>query len=634
DKVLAWNFEVDLERIFLLVTGVDPDTLHGLGALSHRPRPLTFPLVHATDPAYIDGLLAGEPPTVRSVLQAMLGLALDAARRDVDAAAPPDRFTGMLTHTSKLDDTQRSRLRALAGQEDVSSAALHEEADRLVQAVDIEEPGHLALKGYQPLGAVRTSFAHLAEQSTIPEVKAEVALWGTMAWLRARARLSEVREGMAKLRDTDLRQRAILFGESLDLCSHRLDAWITGVVDRRRATLRAETPDGLTVGAFGWVEGLAPGVGARPDGGYIHAPSLDHAATAGILRSAYLTHNADAGGDGAYAIDLSSERVRTGLHLIDGVRQGQPLGALLGYRIERALHEAGLDRLILGLRRVAPLLVGRLTDRDEEVAPEAVEAIAANNVVDGLALIERFKHGATAEAAIRAELDLLPPDNPYLDPADWTAVTDGEWQKISGIIRDAAGAADAAADLLLAESVHQIVRGNTSRASATLSTAGSGEVPPPEPDVVRTPAPGMPYGHRIMVVLDTGTGSWSPGRPRAMAEPALEGWAAARLGDPARVVVAVNADDTRLTLQDTGLCALDVLYDARDPRVLEQRVRAALPTMDSDGALTAERGEDWEADQRSFAEIAELGAALRAVVAGASPAIASDFCRPSEKPAR
>ncbi|HSM06821.1 MAG TPA: hypothetical protein VK858_19500, partial [Longimicrobiales bacterium] len=113
-----------------------------------------------------------------------------------------------------------------------------------------------------------------------------------------------------------------------------------------------------------------------------------------------------------------------------------------------------------------------------------------------------------------------------------------------------------------------------------------------------------------------------------------EGWAAARLGDPARVVVAVNADDTRLTLADTGLCALDVLYDARDPRVLEQRVLAALPAMDPDGALTAERGGDWDADQRSFAEIAELGAALRAVVADASPAIASDFCRPSEKPAR
>jgi len=34
-----------------------------------------------------------------------------------------------------------------------------------------------------------------------------------------------------------------------------------------------------------------------------------HAATAGVLRSAYLTHNPDAGGTSAFAIDLSERSV-------------------------------------------------------------------------------------------------------------------------------------------------------------------------------------------------------------------------------------------------------------------------------------------------------------------------------------
>jgi hypothetical protein len=84
------------------------------------------------------------------------------------------------------------------------------------------------------------------------------------------------------------------------------------------------------------------------------------------------------------AIDLSSERVRLANHLLDGVRQGQPLGALLGYRFERRLHERKLDPFIKAFRDLAPL-GGKLANTDEPV-----EAIAANNVVDGLELRKKW----------------------------------------------------------------------------------------------------------------------------------------------------------------------------------------------------------------------------------------------------
>ena len=84
------------------------------------------------------------------------------------------------------------------------------------------------------------------------------------------------------------------------------------------------------------------------------------------------------------AIDLSSERVRLATWLLDGVRQGQPLGALLGYRFERRLQEAGKPQFISFFRELAPLVARKL---EPPIAnPQPVEAIAANNVVDGLAL--------------------------------------------------------------------------------------------------------------------------------------------------------------------------------------------------------------------------------------------------------
>ena len=95
---------------------------------------------------------------------------------------------------------------------------------------------------------------------------------------------------------------------------------------------------------------------------------------------------------GPFAIELSSRRVREASRLLDGVRQGQPLGALLGYRVERLLHETvvdngrSMDRFIAPLRRVAPLVA-----RASATPTGPVDTIAAKNVVDGLVLHRRWK---------------------------------------------------------------------------------------------------------------------------------------------------------------------------------------------------------------------------------------------------
>ena len=82
------------------------------------------------------------------------------------------------------------------------------------------------------------------------------------------------------------------------------------------------------------------------------AASLNQAATAALLRNGHLSHGGTA--NGPLALDLSSARVRLAQGLLDGVRAGQPLGALLGYRFERRLHELRLDELTDEFRTIAP----------------------------------------------------------------------------------------------------------------------------------------------------------------------------------------------------------------------------------------------------------------------------------------
>ena len=115
---------------------------------------------------------------------------------------------------------------------------------------------------------------------------------------------------------------------------------------------------GLYLGAYGWLEEVRPK--PRPDimppscpsalaeafkdgpplevdptnGGHLHAPSLNQAVTAAILRAGEIA-NRTPGAPGAFSINLSSERVRKAIALLEGVRTGQRSGALLGYRFER-----------------------------------------------------------------------------------------------------------------------------------------------------------------------------------------------------------------------------------------------------------------------------------------------------------
>jgi hypothetical protein len=518
--------------------------------------------------------------------------------------------------------------------DEIPAATLHATANLV--ASHVGEAGPSVLAAHAPVAALRTSLGEMAVESVSSAALNELAPQAIGAWLRAEARRAEFRDALTELRAMGadaaaLEARRILVAETLDLASHRMDAWVTGLVERRRASMRAARSKGIMIGAYGWVENLVRGAGASRDGGFIHAPSIAHAATAGMLRNAYLAHNPDASGSGAFAVDLSSTRVRVALDLLEGLRQGQSLSALLGYRIERVLHEKRLDRFILTLRGLAPLVDGHLTTRGEVVPQPAAEAVAATNVVDGLKLFTMFQGNP---ASVLGPLGTPPAKNVFIPPGGWPPVTLQDIDDVTSAIQSAGDAYDAYADLVLAEGVHQLVQGNTGRASATLDAAGSGEAPPIEPTVVQTPAQGVPFTHRLIVIASGAGAPWSLTRPRAKAEPRLEQWAATRLGDPSNVVVHSAADGTLTLLDASGFAALDLIYESANRTRLEQAIRAAIPSIPADEPLANVRDPAWPAALRSVFEIGELAASLHDMLVRARIANATDFARASDPPVR
>jgi hypothetical protein len=199
----------------------------------------------------------------------------------------------------------------------------------------------------------------------------------------------------------------LLLAETLDLCSHRLDAWVTSFATKRLAALRAASPTGIYAGGYGWVDNLSTPPPPTLSSGFVHAPSPAHAATAAVLRSAYLSHGGATAAN-PLAIDISSDQARLARWLLDGVRQGQTLGALLGYVFERALHENQLDQYVERFRAVAasgPLLLAQAAWKAAQAATASAAAVleTSQQAYDAAAQNDITQRGL--EAQTKADLD-------------------------------------------------------------------------------------------------------------------------------------------------------------------------------------------------------------------------------------
>ncbi|MFI6743494.1 hypothetical protein ACIBI9_62395 [Nonomuraea sp. NPDC050451] len=448
-----------------------------------------------------------------------------------------------------------------------------------------------------------------------------------------------------------------LLAEHLDCASHRVDAWRLGLVTRRLLDMRGLSPEdgidgtrpeprrGIHVGAYGWLHDVRPehrdlepvelpdelkpafDNGPTPvrdgaNGGFVHAPSLNHAATAAILRSGYVA-NATPDHPGTMAVNLSSGRMRLATSVLQGLRNGQPLGGLLGYRFERGLHDrhglAEVDAFIHPLRLAFPLA----GDRDGRIC------------VDGLELVRHVREsGESSYPFGRTDLP---------DPSA------AERQAIDLEVERLLDVHDALGDLVLAEGVHQAVLGNTERTASTLDAIGRGGFPP-EPAVLETPGQGFTLTHRVAVHLRAGLDHHASPvagiamTPRAMAEPGVNELAAAMLPPPADVVVLVRwtgpdgtGQELLVSQAELGLQPIDLLYLVRleseaalgelDERIL--RHVAAKAGLRPDVAPVVHFTERVPG-KATFFEIAPLVGHLRTVVTTSRPLRATDVLRAGE----
>lgn len=416
-------------------------------------------------------------------------------------------------------------------------------------------------------------------------------------------------ETLASLPTAELERR---FGEALDACSHRLDAWITAAATHRLQALRRDAPSGCHVGGYGWVEDLRPASAQPSPGGYVHAPSAAHAGAAAILRNGYLSRG---GAGSAYEVDLSSRRVRDALVLLDGTRQGEPLAALLGQRFERDLHERELERLISPLRDRFPLVAGKTPEGDGPT-----ELVAAGNVVDGLALRRAWNEKSA----------------PFDGDGSLPALSPGQLDALHAALDSLNGSVDAVADLLTAESIFQSVNGNTTASAASLDALAQG-VQPPRPGIVGSPLGGTSFTQRLVVALAPGggpAGQWGPPTPRALAEPALDHWLGTLLGSPARIgcrVLFPDGSPHEVRLDSLRLRPLDLVALARTPPSglgegeLDRRVLDAAGAPAGAQVLYDASELEW-----SLAAALELARAAGELLAVARPLAPADLVVPAE----
>lgn len=397
------------------------------------------------------------------------------------------------------------------------------------------------------------------------------------------AQLADVRASLTRLASLPTAELDRLLTETLDACSHRLDVWVTAVTHAMLVRTRNAENSAMHLGGYGWVEEVrlqaqrtpiqgteleavrvldsrraaivkrqvslpVPVQPLQDNGGFILAPSLAQASAAAVLRNGFMTHKGTSD-EGLLSIDLSSERVRNALLLLEGVQQGQSLNALLGYIFETGMHVLQLDKYVQPFRDRFPVVANKLTP-----SSDPSESVAASNVVDGLALRTAWDTGQ------------LPTGQ------NWGTGLPGpgaDQNAVIGLLQTIDDYADALGDLSLSEAVFQIIRGNFGQAG-TLMDAISKGVRPPNPEVINTPRGGIDLTHRV-VALFAGNPSvqaaWSglTPRPRAAAEPWLHGWLSQLLPDPAKVECNVNYQDAAgpvtqsVSLRDLNVGPLDVL---------------------------------------------------------------------------
>lgn len=445
--------------------------------------------------------------------------------------------------------------------------------------------------------------------------------------------LIEAKLSLKVLQEFSLKNLQDIFTEHIDLCSHRLDAWMQGVVNQRLFDLRKEEnqPTGLYLGAYGYLENIikgkepglifkeeevpnirkytpatshhpkkvtipilnfkaikdenlnvdkilnhawvylgrdfnyttephpvnpnkliiAPIAASEDNQGFIQTPSELHAITAAILRSGYQANKTNEYYE-AFAIDLSSARIRKALQIIQGVKMGQEFPAILGYQFERYLHkhESGpLDEYKLNFRQQFPQKVNpNYSENNSE------EYLAAYSTVDGFGLSEYFRDLIKDGLTLNEKNQIQHKFN----------IKAQHLEQVIEVLNQLLLNIDAVSDLLLAESVYQVASGNLDAADTALKMMNN-EAELVLPEIVKTPENRQLLDHLVGIHFDDRALAtpWSTlESPKSTINPFLNNWLAKQIPSPNSICINVRLTQDRLKklkLKDLKLQPIDFI---------------------------------------------------------------------------
>ena len=337
-----------------------------------------------------------------------------------------------------------------------------------------------------------------------------------------------------------------LITATFDLFNYRLDAWLTGLLGQRLSQrTRYQGSHKIALGAYGWVFNLKEDKAEAPSEEFIVAPSVSHALTASVLRSSFARAAEGRTKDYSLGVNLSSSRVRQALRIIQGIRNGLSLGAILGSDLERMLHDdvnapggMSMDFFIYYLRTAYPLnnttqVFGKGT-RDSSL-----------DVLNGVALLEDLrKRAENVPGAATMSLTQLYKRLKDSFFNNWLVAlfhmnqfeglfNPGECEKtclhLIELIQRMEDSYDALADVVTSESVYKLTQGNRVAVEALMNSMNTGRNFP-EPEVTEIPLESAHIENRVFAALNPKPDEAFGTSVFSLAEPALDHWMGRMLG--------------------------------------------------------------------------------------------------------
>lgn len=339
--------------------------------------------------------------------------------------------------------------------------------------------------------------------------------------------------------------------EFFDLFAYRLDAWMMGLLSNKLRKRIAAKQHNITLGSYGWVFNLKEynyekEVQKEP-GEYILAPSVNQAITGAVLRSSYKNSRVNNNTDYTYSVNLSSERVRNAIRIIEGVQNGLAIGTILGTDLERLMHDeykkSGLDlnEGIYELRKKYLLV-------ESENKPQ--DNIKDNDitVVNGAKLLEDYRKAGSSLNFVK-DLDVFSNDKNNKEQALWNLIDriDDEY--------------DALTDVVLSEGVYKLTQGQREAVDALMQALDTGKNIP-MPEVAEIPITSAQVDGSLVVALNPKTDAEKDDPLLARIEPKVESWVKETLGTDKVKLYFQNGNtySEPKNMQDLGVSASEMVY--------------------------------------------------------------------------